>query len=260
MQALPIAMTIAGSDNSGGAGIEADLKTFTTLGVYGTCAVTCVVAENPARVKSIQAVRSSILRDQIDLIFEVFPVQAIKTGMLYSEALIKTVVDCCKRQKKIQLVIDPVMVATSGACLLKQTAIRTLEEKLIPLATLVTPNLDEASLFLNEPIKDWEAMQEAAFLLQRRWKRAVLLKGGHLKLKEAVDILATVKGIKIFRVPYEKKVHTHGTGCTFSAAITASLAKGFPLEAAVRAGKQFVTRAIMRRKKLGRFEVLNHLP
>lgn len=254
-------MTIAGSDNSGGAGIEADLKTFTTLGVYGTCALTCVVAENPARVKSIQAIQPMIVRDQINLIFEAFPVKAIKTGMLYSQELIEMIVRCLKDQKETKLlVVDPVMIATSGARLLKRDAIHALEEKLIPLATVVTPNLDEASFFLNERISDFNAMREAAFLLQHRWQCAVLLKGGHLKAKEAVDVLVTAKGMKIFRAPYEKKVHTHGTGCTFSAAITAALAKGFSLDDAVQRGKRFVTRAIARRKRIGSFEVLNHLP
>ena len=259
-RSLPVAMTIAGSDNSGGAGIEADLKTFTTLGVYGTCAITCVVAENPARVKSIQPIRPSILSDQIELIFEAYPVRAIKTGMLFSKDLIETTANSLKRYKKIQLVIDPVMVATSGALLFRPKAIRVLEGRLIPSATLVTPNLDEAALFLKRPISDLSAMREAAITLQRRFNCAILLKGGHLKGKKAIDILAMRREIVVMEAEYISALHTHGTGCTLSAAITAYLAQGALLKEAVKAGKKFISRAIQRRQRLGSYEVLNHLP
>lgn len=253
-------MTIAGSDNSGGAGIEADLKTFTTLGVYGTCAITCVVAENPARVKSIQAVKPSLLTDQIDLIFEAYPVRAIKTGMLFSKALIETTVSALRYRKKIQLVIDPVMVASSGARLFRSNAIRVLEEQLIPLATLLTPNLDEAALFLEQPISSVLAMREAAVALQRRFGCAILLKGGHLKGEKATDILATRHEVLAMQAEFIPTLHTHGTGCTLSAAITAYLAQGASLKEAVKAGKFFISRVIRKRRRLGVYEVLNHLP
>ena len=259
-RSLPIAMTIAGSDNSGGAGIEADIKTFTTLGVYGTCAITCIVAENPGRVKSIQPVSSSTLIDQMDLVFEAFPVRAIKTGMLFSENLIETTVNGLKRRKKFQLVVDPVMVATSGAQLLQKKAVQSLKEKLFPLATLLTPNLDEAALLLGESIPNFSAMSEAARLLQRRFNCAILLKGGHLKGKKAIDILVTRRETVVMKSPLVPALHSHGTGCTLSAAITAYLAKGSSLKEAVHAGKAFITRAIQRRHRVGKYEVLNQLP
>lgn len=257
----PVALTIAGSDNSGGAGIEADLKSFTSLGVYGTCAITCVVAEHPGRVHSIQPVKKEILRDQIELVFEAFPVTALKTGMLFSTDLIRiTVAAILARRKKTTVVVDPVMVATSGARLLKPAAVQYLMEELLPLAALVTPNLDEAEILFGDKITSIPAMREAAHAIQKKFGCAVLLKGGHLQGDTATDILATGDDIRVFESPYIRGIHTHGTGCTLSAAITARLALGDNLYDAVAAAKKFVTRAISRSIKLGKFSVLNHLP
>lgn len=256
-------MTVAGSDNSGGAGIEADLKTFTTLEVYGTAAITCVVAENPREVRTIRSMSPALVREQMELVFEVFPVAALKTGMLYSEAIIRAVVEvltALPRRRRPQVVIDPVMVATSGALLLKRGAVRRLVENLFPLAAVVTPNLDEAALLWGRPIRSEEDAIRAGAELASRWEVPFLVKGGHLKGKGAVDFL--VSGADVLRLEADRIPHvqTHGTGCTYSAAITAGLARGLSLPEAVFRGKEFVTRAIAAAIPLGRFKALNHFP
>lgn len=256
---VPATLTIAGSDNSGGAGIQADLKTFTHLGVYGTSAITCVVAEHPGKVKSIHPVPPARVREQIDLVFEAFPVRAAKTGMLYSGSIIRECVRALSR-KRIPLVVDPVMVATSGAVLMKPAAIRLLQEELIPAAQLVTPNLDEAALLLGIPIRSLDEVREAARELTRRFGVPFLVKGGHLRLKRSVDVLCDGKKMWTFSAPTVRNVQTHGTGCTYSAAITAALALGHDLPSSVRIGKRFITRAIRHHLQLGRYQPLNHLP
>jgi len=254
-------MTIAGSDNSGGAGLEADLKTFTTLGVYGVCAVTCIVAEHPGKVKSIQTVKQGMIVDQVALNFEAFPVDAMKTGMLYSKYIIKALADAlAKIKNRPWLVVDPVMVATSGRRLLRADAIRSLTEILFPMADLITPNLDEAAILLGKQVSSVEGMCEAAAALAQKYGCAVLVKGGHLGGENACDALAIKRDVTLFNAPFKKNIHTHGTGCTLSAAITASLAKGSTISGAVADGKAFVSAAIGRSFRLGKFDVLNHLP
>lgn len=260
---VPVVLTIAGSDNSGGAGIQADLKTFTTLGVYGTSAITCVVAENPLRVQSIHPVPAQILRQQIELIFEVFPVAAVKTGMLYSETLIETVADVWESlpaRKRPWLVVDPVMVATSGALLLSKKGIEAMKDRLIPLADLVTPNLDEAAVLLGRKIKDEEGAALAARDALAGFGVPFLVKGGHLGLAKASDFMATHSGLTVVRADMVKGVKTHGTGCTYSASIAAGLARGNSLEDALKLGKKFITRAIREHLRLGKCQALNHLP
>ena len=256
-------LTIAGSDNSGGAGIQADLKTFTTLGVYGTTAITCVVAENPHRVQSIHPVPAPILRQQIELIFEAFPVAAVKTGMLYSEKLIETVVNVWESlppKKRPWLVVDPVMVATSGAMLLSKKGMSALSEKLIPLADLVTPNLEEAGVLLGRKITaEKEAIQAAEDSL-KKWGVPFLVKGGHFRLAQATDFMATPRGLTVVTAPRVKGVKTHGSGCTYSAAIASSLAHGHSLEEALKRGKKFITQAIKHHLRLGKCQALNHFP
>lgn len=256
---MAVAMTVAGSDSSSGAGLQADLKTFGAHGVYGLCAVTCVVAEHPGEVASIQPVRASILADQIRLNLGGFPVGAVKTGMLYSSEIIGVVVRELRRQRRrAPLVVDPVMVATSGAVLLKPTAVERLCEELLPMAELITPNLDEAALLVGERLPNVAAMREAADGLRKRFGCGVLVKGGHLGGKRAVDVLAHGGDVVVLEAPYRRGVHTHGTGCTLSAAIAAGLARGLGLVDAVRGGKAFVTRAILRAQKIGRWQVLHH--
>ena len=256
----PVCLTIAGSDNSGGAGIQADLKTFTRYGVYGTTAVTCVVAEHPGRVSRITAEDPSMVAEQIRLVCEAFPLAAAKTGMLYSAGIIRAVAKEMRRRRKTKLVIDPVMVATSGAPLLKPDAEKALARELFPIAAVVTPNLDEAARLVGRKLKNPEQAKEAARELAKKWKVPFLVKGGHLNLAKAEDYLAWPNGrLKTFSAIRCKGVETHGTGCTYSAAICAGLARGLSLEKAVGKGKRFITRAIRDHLKLGRYTPLNHL-
>jgi hydroxymethylpyrimidine/phosphomethylpyrimidine kinase len=255
---LPIALTIAGSDSGGGAGIQADLKTFAALGVHGTSAVTCLTAQNPKGVRSVQACRAAVVRDQIDAVFEQLPPRAVKTGMLFSSAIIRVVVEAFSRRDRPPLVVDPVMVATSGARLLQPTAVRVLRDQLLPRATLVTPNLDEAALLLGRRLASVESLRAAARDLQARYGCAVLVKGGHLRgLREAVDIFYDGREELLLRAPFVRGVSTHGTGCTYSAAITGYLARGLTLPAAVCQAKEYISQAIGRSVFAAKHSVLN---
>ena len=242
--ATPVVLTIAGSDSSAGAGAQADLKTFTALGVYGLTAVTCVVAETPGKVSHIQPVEPEMIREQIELLLKSFPVAAIKTGLLCNAAIVTEVVQCLRSVGKRTLVIDPVIVATSGDVLLAPEAIEIYEHELLPLATLITPNLDEAAGLLGETIRDLPAMHRAARALGKKYGVAVLLKGGHRRGRRAVDVLWFRDRSWKFSAPFLPGIKTHGTGCTYSAAITAELAKGAELPSAVATAKKFVSSAI----------------
>ena len=246
---IPVALTIAGSDSSAGAGAQADLKTFSALGVYGLTAITCVVSETPGKVQRIQAVDVDVVADQIELLLESFPVAAVKTGMLYSAEIVATVARAirvwnAKRGSAIPLIVDPVMVATSGDLLLHNDAIKIYQRELFPLAALLTPNLDEAATLLGEPIRDLESMREAGKRLIERYRVPILLKGGHLGGTEAIDLLFDGHAIAEFSAPFTRGIHTHGTGCTYSAAIAAAVASGSSLSDAVGMGKKFITAAI----------------
>ena len=248
---IPVALTIAGSDSSAGAGAQADLKTFSALGVYGLTAITCVVSETPGKVQRIQAVDADVVADQVELLLESFPVAAVKTGMLYSAAIVATVARVIRdwnthRGSAIPLVVDPVMVATSGDLLLHKDAIDIYERELFPMAAVLTPNLDEAATLLGEPIADRAAMHDGGRQLAERYGIPVLLKGGHLGGDDALDLLFESDSVAEFSAPFTRDVHTHGTGCTYAAAITSELAKGSTLEAAVGAAKIFITAAIAR--------------
>jgi len=262
-QAAPVVLTIAGSDNSGGAGLQADLKTFTTLGVYGTTAVTCVVAEHPGRVLNITPIPPARVADQIRLVLEALPVAAIKTGMLYSAEIIAAVSETIAPAlaQGVPLVIDPVMVASSGKVLMKKEAIRALR-KFIAQAALVTPNRDEAALLWGKPVTDLQTLNQAALELARLFHGPhFLVKGGHLKTNQAVDVLADPDGrAREFGAKRIPGVDPHGTGCTYSAAIAAGLAKGLTVMEAVVLGKLFITRALQRRFEIGPYQLLNHLP
>ena len=243
MNTPQVALSIAGSDNSAGAGAQADLKTFTTHSVYGLTAITCVVAEIPGRVSAIQPVEAGIVFEQIRLSFEAYPVAAVKTGMLHSREIIEAVYKGLEG-RKIPLVVDPVMIATSGDPLLKQDAIASYKERLFKIATVVTPNLDEAGVLLGRTVSGLAQMRDAVGELAQTFGVPFLLKGGHLDGDKAVDLLYADGKIFEFSAPFVRGVATHGTGCTYSAAITASLSKGLPLPVAVSEAKQFVTRAI----------------
>ena len=242
---IPVALTIAGSDNSAGAGIQADLKTFTALGVYGLTAVTCVVAEVPGRVLAVQPVEVAVIRDQVLSSLEAFPVRAIKTGMLYSRAIIELVADlytALDAETRPPLVVDPVMVATSGDALLQADAVAVYRERLFPLAALVTPNLDEASVLLDgRPIKNETAMRAAGRELAARFGVPFLMKGGHLGGDIALDVLCLPDGrTQDHALPYVHGVSTHGTGCTYSAAVAGGLARGGDLPTAVAGAKAYM--------------------
>jgi hydroxymethylpyrimidine/phosphomethylpyrimidine kinase len=243
----PVAMTIAGSDNSGGAGIQADLNTFASFGVYGQTVVTCVVAEVPGKVLSIQPVGTSVIRDQLNLSLSHYPVLAIKTGMLYSREIIDLVCEAYESlplNERPFLVVDPVMTATSGDPLVRLDTVEQYKSRLFPLANLVTPNLDEAAAILGIKLETLTEMRDAATDLYREYRVPFLLKGGHLKSSKAVDLLIDGDGLHEFSEPYLHGISTHGTGCTYSAAITANLSLGMPPKEAVRVAKTYVTRAI----------------
>lgn len=243
---IPVVLTIAGSDNSAGAGAQADLKTFSALGCYGVTAITCVVAEVPGKVSAIHPVPADIVAEQVRLLFGAFPIAALKTGMLYSREIIAAACKVLDAQPAtIPLVVDPVMVATSGDRLLHDDAIALYRERLFPRATIVTPNLDEARALLGRDIATVAEMRTAGQELAQSYCCAWLIKGGHLRAATAVDVLVTPTGeIHEFEAPFVPSVSTHGTGCTTSAAIAAALARGLPLPAAVAEAKKFVHNAI----------------
>jgi hydroxymethylpyrimidine/phosphomethylpyrimidine kinase len=249
---VPIALTIAGSDCSAGAGIQADLKTFAALGVYGLTAVTCVVAEVPRKVSRIEPVTTRMVREQIEVLLKNFRIGAIKTGLLCSAEIVCAVAQTIQDGKKkaarpIPFVVDPVMIATSGDNLLEPEAVEAYENNLFPLATLITPNLDEAALLLETKIDDRKQIKSAAKALAKKYGASILLKGGHLRGDNAIDLLFHNGESTEFSAPFVRGVATHGTGCTYSAAITAGLASGFSLERAIARAKKFVTESIRRR-------------
>src|SRR5205809_3434726 len=270
VQTPPVALTIAGSDCSAGAGVQADLKTFSALGVYGLTAITCIVAETPGKVSRIEPISTEIVREQIALLFRNFPIAAAKTGLLFSaeiiEAVARAVVDLSANSaKRFPLVVDPVIVATSGDQLLEPKAIELYEKELFPLATLLTPNLDEAEKLLGEPIRHLRAMRNAGKEMQKKYGVSILLKGGHLIGGDAADLLFAGDKISEFSAPFVHDVATHGTGCTYSAAITAGLTSGLSLESAIRRAKKFVTATIAQYLSWETasgppLHALNHLP
>ena len=257
----PIALTIAGSDSGGGAGIQADLKTFTALGVHGTTAITCLTAQNPTGVLGVQAAKPEMVRLQIEAVFAELPPVAVKTGMLYSKEIIQVVADFFRSQKKntISLIVDPVMVATSGAPLLKPSAMKCLKTALLPLATLITPNLDEARILVDCDLNSVEDMRLAAKKLYKNYGCAVLVKGGHLRdLNEAVDCFYDGDQELLLTSPFIKGVSTHGTGCTYSAAIAGYMALGCKLAYAVEMAKNYISKAIAESFSIKQYTVLNH--
>jgi len=241
----PVALTIAGSDSSGGAGIQADLKTFAALGVYGASAITALTAQNTKGVTGIHLVPAEFLRAQIDAVFGDLEVGAVKIGMVAQLASIEAIADALQRWSPRHVVLDPVMVATSGDRLLATEAVEALRKKLIPLATIITPNLPEAAALLDEPVATSEAAIESqgARLLALGCP-AVLIKGGHGEGSDSTDYLIRASGSVALSAPRVATQNTHGTGCSLSSAIAAELAKGAELETAVRNAKDFISAAI----------------
>jgi hydroxymethylpyrimidine/phosphomethylpyrimidine kinase len=241
-----VALSIAGSDCSSGAGIQADLKTFQHFQVHGLTAVTCVVSETANIVRAVHPVPVEIVRDQISLLLESFPVAAVKTGMLFSAAHVIAVTEILREHPHVQLVVDPVMIASTGASLLEPDAIAAYRELLLPLARVITPNLPEAEALLNARITDETSLESAARALSGEFRTAVLLKGGHLDGAECVDLLADEGRLHRFTAPRIPVAGSHGTGCTLSAAIAAGLARGESLPRAVDAAKNYLGETLRR--------------
>jgi hydroxymethylpyrimidine/phosphomethylpyrimidine kinase len=254
-----IALTIAGSDSGGGAGIQADLKTFHQFGVFGTSVVCAVTAQNTRGVRAWEPIPTALVAAQLDALAEDLPPQAVKTGMLGTAELVEVVADAIAHHRFPNYVLDPVMVASSGDRLLAVAAERTIVRRLIPLATLVTPNIDEARILAEQEIRTPEEMERAGLALVRQGAQVVLVKGGHLEGDEVVDVLVSARGVHRFAKPRIETTSTHGTGCTLSAAIAAGLALGRPLARAVDDALDFVHRAIAAAPGLGRGHgPLNH--
>ena len=247
-----IAMTIAGSDSGGGAGIQADLKTFQAFNVFGVCAITSVTSQNTLGVRSIQDIDPGIVADQIDMIMEDMGCGSAKTGMVSTEAIIEVVADRTIKHHIEKLVVDPVMVSQSGARMLRECAESALVQKLLPLSFLVTPNAEEAGIIAGMKIESVEEAREAAERIAGMGAENVLLKGGHLKEDRAVDILFSQGDFSIFESKRVDSENTHGTGCTLSAAIAACLARGDSLAAAVGKAKRYITMAIKRAPDMGK--------
>ena len=258
--AAPVTLTIAGSDCSAGAGVQADLKTITALGGYALTALTSVVAETPAVVSRIQLLDPDMVAEQIRVLAAAFPIASAKTGMLGGRAQIEAVIRAWQplAERGVPLVVDPVMVATSGGRLLDPDAVEAMTTQLFPLARIITPNMDEAAALLGQSLSSRAEMEQAARELRQRFNCAVLLKGGHLAGDTAPDVLVDGDAIHWFEGRRVDGVHTHGTGCTLSAAIAAGLAQAWPLMEAVRRGKMFVEQAILHHHRWGAVDALRH--
>lgn len=259
MNNYPCALSIAGSDSGGGAGIQADLKAFQANEVFGTTAITCLTAQNPDGVSSIVETPLENLEKQVLAVLQFFPIRAAKTGMLFSESIISKVADLL-RERSFPLVVDPVMVATSGAVLLLPEAIHAMKTKIIPMADLLTPNADEASLLLDYKVNT-ENKKDASFDLYNLFHVPVLLKGGHLE-KDGIliDTLYDGKNFYEFESEFITGKSTHGTGCTYSASIAAFLARQEDLHTAVRKAKAYLHHSIAQSHWIGKTYTLNHTP
>lgn len=256
---FPIALTIAGSDSGGGAGIQADLKTFHAFGVFGTSAVTALTAQNTVGVRGVHAVPSEMVRAQIAAVAEDLPPRACKTGMLATAELVATVAGVIRDAGLDRFVLDPVMVAASGDRLLDRDAEREVADRLLPLSTVVTPNLDEAGILVGRELHGEADMRAAAETLVERGASAALVKGGHLEGDEVVDVFFDGRGHSVWRRPRIGTTSTHGTGCTLSAAIAAGLAHGRSLSRAIEDALDYVQRALAEAPGLGRGHgPLNH--
>jgi len=241
----PVALTIAGSDSGGEAGIQADLKTFAHLQVHGVTAITCLTAQNPRKISRVQPCPPQMLRAQLQAIVAQFSPGAAKTGMLYSADHVVETVRFFKKNPSIPLVVDPVMISTSGRRLLQIEGVRILKDRLLPLATIVTPNLAEAETLLGTKIRTLEELRQAAKAIFEKFGCAALVKGGHLaEAAEAVDFFHSPDGEWMLSSPRLRRVALHGTGCTYSAAIAAGLARGMSNVGAIQLAKNYITQRI----------------
>ncbi|MBQ8134659.1 MAG: bifunctional hydroxymethylpyrimidine kinase/phosphomethylpyrimidine kinase [Clostridia bacterium] len=255
---MKTALSIAGSDSCGGAGIQADIKTMTLNGVYAMSAVTALTAQNTTGVRAIYEVSPEFLRHEIDAVFEDIHPDAVKIGMVSSAELIETIADSLIRHKAENIVVDPVMVATSGARLISKDATEVLKKTLLPLATVITPNIPEAEVLAEMKITDTDQMLHAAELITQKYGTAVLVKGGH-SINDATDILCSDGTFQTFKGKRINNPNTHGTGCTLSSAIAANLAKGFELTEAIQRAKDYISGALGAMLDLGKGSgPLNH--
>jgi hydroxymethylpyrimidine/phosphomethylpyrimidine kinase len=249
---IPTALTIAGSDSGGGAGLQADLKAFQANGVFGLSVVTAVTAQNTRAVTAAYDLPPTLVTAQLDAVAEDLPIDAVKTGMLSSAALIEAVAEGLERHGLRPLVVDPVMVSKGGFPLLKPDAVAVLKRRMLPLARVVTPNALEAEALAGFPVKTRDDARRAAEAILALGPQAVLVKGGHLEGEvEAVDVLVDEAGESVFRAERIATPHTHGTGCTLASAIAANLAKGYPLMVAVDRAKRYLTEALRHALPLG---------
>lgn len=248
---MKIALTIAGSDSGGGAGIQADLKTFQAFGVHGTSAIVAVTAQNTRGVRAVHPIPHEVVRQQLEALADDLPPDAVKTGMLATAELVNGVADWLHERRRVPYVLDPVMVSTSGDRLLDQEALSAVLWRLCPIATVMTPNLDEATLLAGQPVRTVEEMKAVGRMLLDTGAGAVLMKGGHLEGDTLTDLLVMADRVVPFTHQRIETTSTHGTGCTLSAAITAGLALGRPLQQAVEDALDFVRRAIAGAPGLG---------
>ena len=247
---IPVALSIAGSDSSAGAGIQADLKTFAACGVYGATAITAITAQNTQGVADVEVMQAALVAAQIQAVVNDMPVAAVKTGMLANRETVMRVAQELETLD-LPLVVDPLMVSSSGRVLLASDAVATMKSALIPLAALITPNIDEAAALLGQPrAQDLPEAIEQALALLGLGSDAVLLTGGHLPGEESVDVFCSADGLQLLRSPKLTHSHTHGTGCTLSAAACAYLALGKPALEACRAAKAYVQQALQAAPKL----------
>ncbi|MBL0164273.1 MAG: bifunctional hydroxymethylpyrimidine kinase/phosphomethylpyrimidine kinase [Xanthomonadales bacterium] len=257
---LPCALTIAGSDSGGGAGIQADLRSFAALGVHGLCAITAVTAQNTRGVSDIEMLPQRIVQAQIKAVLDDFQVRAIKIGMLGTPTLCRTIAGVLKNHRDIPLIVDPVLIATSGASLSRGKLVDAIRQHLIPRADLLTPNVPEAEHLVGHALQSRDDLLDAAHELRRQGARAVLLKGGHVPGAEVVDVLVSDAGTQWFSHP-RIDAEGHGTGCTLAAAVAAGIANGRSMEASVAIAIRFVNRALSLAYQPGRgtIAVLDHL-
>lgn len=256
---MPIALTIAGSDSGGGAGIQADLKTFAALGVYGTSAITAITAQNTIGVTAVQALSADLVTAQIEAVAGDMRLDVVKTGMLASSAIVEAVAAAISALDLPSVVVDPVMIAKSGDRLFDQEALAALRSELLPRARVVTPNVPEAEVIANLRITSLDEAREAARRIHKLGSAAVVVKGGHLPGDEAIDLLFDGRAFTEYRAPRIDTRNTHGTGCTFASAIAAYLALGHALPEAVRLAKEYVTGAIRHGLPIGQGHgPLNH--
>ena len=247
---MKTALTIAGSDSGGGAGIQADIKTMTMNGVFATCAITALTAQNTLGVTGIMDVSAEFLAKELDAVFTDIPPDAVKIGMVSATSIIETIAEKLIEYKAKNSVLDPVMVATSGAKLISDDAIYALTEKLIPLATLITPNIPEAEVLADMKITSVEDMLSASKIISEKYSCAVLCKGGH-SLNDSNDLLYSAGNYKWFNGKRIDNPNTHGTGCTLSSAIASNLAKGYDLETSIQRAKDYISGALNAMLDLG---------